>query len=67
MVNEIILVEENIYLFQKLRKEVFRQYYNVKTVEYQKNENILKRMKRTYYFFKIRKYVEDNVRKCDTC
>src|SRR5258705_13336418 len=31
-----------------------------------KNEDILKRIKRTYYFSKIRKYVKNNVRKCDT-
>jgi hypothetical protein len=67
MINRIILVEKKIYLSQKLRKEVFRQYHNVKTVRYQRNEDILERMKRTYYFSKIKKYVEDNVRKYDTC
>jgi hypothetical protein len=67
MINKIILVEKKIYLSQKLRKKVFRQCHNVKIAEHQKNKDILKRMKRTYYFPKIRKYVENSVRKCDTC
>jgi hypothetical protein len=31
MIDRIILVEKRIYLSQKLRKEVFRQYHNAKT------------------------------------
>jgi Integrase zinc binding domain len=67
VVDGIILVEEKIYLSQELRKEVFRQCHEVKTAGYQGNEGTLERMKRIYYFPKMRRYVEDNVRKCDTC
>jgi hypothetical protein len=67
VVDGIILVEKRIYLSQELRKEVFRQCHEIKTVGHQGNEGILERMKRTYYFLKMRKYVEDSVRKCDTC
>jgi hypothetical protein len=67
VVNGIILVKKKIYLFQKLRKEVFCQYYNIKTVKYQRNKGTLKRIKRIYYFPKIKKFVENNMRKCDTC
>jgi hypothetical protein len=66
MIDGIILVEKKIYLSQKLRREVFRQCHNVKIVRYQENEDILKRIKRTYYFPRIRKYVENSVRKYDT-
>jgi hypothetical protein len=34
VVNGIILVKKKIYLSQKLKKEVFRQYYNIKIIEY---------------------------------
>jgi hypothetical protein len=34
VINGIILVKEKIYLFQKLRKEVFRQCHEIKTVKY---------------------------------
>jgi hypothetical protein len=67
VIDGIILVKEKIYLSQKLRKKVFRQYYDIKIAKYQSNKGTLKRMKRIYYFPKIRKYVEDSVRKCDTC
>jgi hypothetical protein len=60
-------VKEKIYLSQKLRKEIFRQYHNIKTARHQKNKDTLKQIKRTYYFPKIKKYVENNVRKYDTC
>jgi hypothetical protein len=67
VINRIILVEKKIYLFQKLKREVFRQCHKIKITEYQKNEGTLERIKRTYYFPKIRKYVENGVRKYDTC
>jgi hypothetical protein len=34
VINGIILVKEKIYLFQKLKKEIFRQCHDVKTAEY---------------------------------
>jgi hypothetical protein len=34
VIDGIILIKKKIYLFQELRKEVFRQYYNVKIAEY---------------------------------
>jgi hypothetical protein len=34
VINEIILVKKKIYLSQELKKEIFRQCHDIKTVRY---------------------------------
>ena len=47
-----------IYVPRELRKEVFEQLYEEQTTGHQGIDKILERMQRTYYFLKMRKYVE---------
>jgi hypothetical protein len=63
----IILINGLIYIPQLLRQEVFSQHHETRTVKYQKIDRTLELLTRTYYFPKIKKFVEDRIRVCDTC
>src|SRR5450755_2090996 len=63
----IILINGLIYVPQSLRQEVFDQHHETKTAGHQKIDRTLELITRTYYFPKMRKFVEDRIRTCDAC
>ena len=56
-----------IYVSQSLRQEVFNQHHETRIAGHQGINRTLELITRTYYFPKIRKFVEDRIRTCDTC
>ena len=62
-----ILIKDAIYIPSQLKREIFQQCYETRMAEHQRNEGTLERIKRSYYFPHIRKYVVDNIKKCDMC
>jgi hypothetical protein len=62
-----ILMEDAIYVPSQLRREIFQQCHKTRMAGHQGNEGTLERMKRSYYFPHMRKYVVDNIKKCDVC
>ena len=63
----IILMNGLIYVPQSLRQEVFNQHHETRTAGHQGIDRTLELITRTYYFPKIRKFVEDRIRICDAC
>jgi Integrase zinc binding domain len=61
----IILINRLIYVPQSFRQEIFNQYHEIKTAEHQGIDRTLELITRTYYFPKIKKFVEDRIRVCD--
>jgi Integrase zinc binding domain len=64
---DFIFMNERIYVPLFLRKEIYSQNYDPQTVGHLGIDYTLERIQRIYYFLKIRKYVEDRIRKCTTC
>src|SRR5450755_3322308 len=65
--NGIILINGLIYIPQSFRQEVFNQHHEIRTAGHQGIDRTLELITRTYYFPKIRKFVEDRIRVCDAC
>src|SRR5450755_254114 len=63
----IILMNGLIYIPQSLRQEIFNQHHEARTARHQGIDRTLKLITRTYYFPKMRKFVENRIRVCDAC
>jgi hypothetical protein len=63
----IILINELVYVPQSLRQEIFDQHHEIRIAKYQKIDRTLELITRTYYFPKMKKFVKNRIRICDTC
>ena len=65
--NKISTFQDLIYVLTRCRQEMINIYHSSKIHEHQEFDKIIERIFRTYYFLKIRKQVENTIRKCDVC
>ncbi len=65
--NEILTFQNLIYVSTRCRQEIISDYHESMIHEHQDLNKIIERISRIYYFFKMRKQVEDIIRKCDVC
>ncbi len=65
--NEILTFQDLIYVFTRCRQEIINDYHKSMIHEHQELNKIIERISRIYYFFKMRKQVENIIRKCDVC
>ena len=65
--NEILTFQDLIYVFTRCKQEVINIHHNSKIHEHQDFDKIIEKLFRIYYFSKIRKQIEDTIRKCDIC
>jgi len=65
--NEILTFQDLIYVSTRCRQEIINNYHKSMIHEHQNSNKIIERISRIYYFFKMRKQVEDIIRKCDVC
>jgi len=65
--NEILTFQDLIYVSIRCRQEVINDYHESMIHEHQESNKIIERISRTYYFLKMKKQVEDIIRKCDVC
>ena len=64
---EILTFQDLIYVSIRCRQEMINTYHNSRIHGYQEFDKIIERIFRTYYFSKLRKQVEETIRKCDVC
>jgi Integrase zinc binding domain len=55
----LIFINKQIYVSLSLRKKIYSQNYNSQTIGHPEINYTLERIQRTYYFLKMRKYIED--------
>ncbi len=65
--NEILTFQDLIYVSTRCRQEVIDDYHRSMIHEHQDSNKIIERIFRIYYFSKMRKQVENIIRKCDVC
>ena len=63
--DEILIFQNLIYILTRCRQVMINIYHNSKIHEHQDFNKIIERIFKTYYFSKIRKQVENTIRKCD--
>ncbi len=67
MINEILTFQDLIYVSTRCRQEIINDYHESMIHEHQSSNKIIERISKIYYFFKMRKQVENIIRKCDVC
>jgi len=67
VINEILIFQDLIYVSARCRQEMIDNHHKSMIHEHQSLNKIIERISRTYYFLKMRKQIEDIVRKCDVC
>jgi len=65
--NEILTFQDLIYVSTRCRQEIINDYHKSMIHEHQSSNKTIERISRIYYFLKMRKQVEDIIRKCDVC
>ena len=64
---EILTFQDLIYVSIRCKQEVINIYHNSRIHGHQEFDKIIERIFRIYYFSKIRKQIEETIRKCDIC
>ncbi len=67
IINEILTFQSLIYVSTRCRQEMIDDHHKSMIHEHQDSNKIIERISRIYYFSKMRKQVEDIIRKCDVC
>ncbi len=67
IINEILTFQDLIYVSTRCRQEMIDDHHKSMIHEHQDSNKIIERISRTYYFLKMRKQVEDIIRKCNVC
>ncbi len=67
IINEILTFQDLIYVSTRCRQKVIDDHHKSMIHEHQSSNKTIERISRTYYFPKMRKQVEDIIRKCDVC
>ncbi len=67
IINKILTFQDFIYVSTRCKQEIISDYHESMIHEHQSSNKIIERISRIYYFFKMRKQVEDIIRKCDVC
>ncbi len=67
IINEILTFQDLIYVSTRCRQEIISNYHKLMIHEHQSSNKIIERIFRIYYFFKMRKQIENIIRKYDVC
>ncbi len=67
IINEILTFQDLIYVSTRCRQKIISDYHELMIHEHQSLNKISERISRIYYFFKMRKQIENIIRKCDVC
>ena len=67
IINEILTFQDLIYVSTRCKQEIISNYHESMIHEHQNSNKIIKRISRIYYFSKMRKQIENIIRKCDIC
>jgi len=67
IINEILTFQDLIYVSTRCKQEMIDDHHKSMIHEHQSSNKIIERISRTYYFSKMRKQIEDIIRKCDVC
>jgi len=67
IINEILTFQDLIYVSARCRQEIISDYHKSMIHEHQSSNKIIERISRIYYFSKMRKQIEDIIRKCNVC
>ena len=67
IINEILTFQDLIYVSTRCKQEIINNYHKLMIHEHQELNKIIERIFRIYYFSKMRKQVEDIIRKCNVC
>ncbi len=67
IINEILTFQNLIYVSTRCRQEMINDHHKLMIHEHQDSNKIIERISRIYYFSKMRKQVEDIIRKCNVC
>ncbi len=65
IINEILTFQNLIYVSTKCRWEIINNYHKLMIHEHQDSNKIIERIFKIYYFSKMRKQIEDIIRKCN--
>ncbi len=65
IINEILTFQNLIYVSARCRQEIIDDHHKSMIHEHQGSNKIIERISRIYYFSKMRKQIEDIIRKCD--
>ncbi len=67
IINEILTFQDLIYVSTRCRQKIISDYHESMIHKHQSLNKIIERISRIYYFFKMRKQIENIIRKCDVC
>ncbi len=67
IINEILTFQNLIYVSTRCKQEMIDNHHKSMIHEHQDLNKIIERISRIYYFSKMRKQIEDIIRKCDVC
>jgi len=67
IINEILTFQNLIYVSTRCRQKMINDHHKSMIHEHQSLNKIIERIFRIYYFSKMRKQIEDIIRKCDVC
>ncbi len=67
IINEILTFQDLIYVSTRCRQEMINDHHKSMIHEHQNLNKIIERISRIYYFSKMRKQIEDIIRKCNVC
>jgi len=67
IINEILTFQDLIYVLTRCKQEMINNHHKSMIHEHQGLNKIIERISRTYYFSKMRKQIEDIIRKCNVC
>ena len=65
--DKMLIFQNLIYVSTRCKQKVINIYHVLKIHEHQDFNKIYERIFRIYYFLKMRKQIEDTIRKCDIC
>ncbi len=67
IINEILTFQDLIYVSTRCRWKMINDHHKLMIHEHQDLNKIIERISRIYYFLKMRKQIEDIIRKCNMC
>jgi len=67
IINKLLTFQDLIYVSTRCRQEMIDDHHKSMIHEHQNSNKIIKRISRIYYFSKMRKQIEDIIRKCNVC
>ncbi len=67
IINEILTFQDLIYVSTKCRQKMINDHHKLMIHEYQDLNKIIERIFKIYYFSKMRKQIENIIRKCNVC